>query len=219
MMDPYRKDKDQGDKSNFQIFSNGPYKLDGAWNKNKGATLVRNTNYDAKTDDPKNMRKALPDKIVFDIGRTTETIYDQLIADSGDAQTAVTGQRIPPAYYSQIEGPVADRATLEASPYVDYLVPNFRKMTDPKVREALRSSTNAQAWIDAGGGEKAYAPAESIVNPAVIGYQANPAFSGPQEGDPDAAKKLLEEAGVKMPYPIKFTYPEHARPPTSRPPR
>ena len=47
MMDPYRQDKDQGDKSNFQIFSNGPYKLDGAWSKNKGGTMVRNDNYDA----------------------------------------------------------------------------------------------------------------------------------------------------------------------------
>ena len=34
MMDPYREDKDKGDKSNYQIFSNGPYKLDGEWNKN-----------------------------------------------------------------------------------------------------------------------------------------------------------------------------------------
>ena len=41
-----------------------------------------------------------------------------------------------------------------------------------------------------------YAPAESIVNPVTVGYQDNPAFSGPQSGDPEAAKKLLEEAGV-----------------------
>jgi peptide/nickel transport system substrate-binding protein len=207
MMDPYRADKDQGDKSNFQIFSNGPYKLDGAWSKNKGATLVRNDNYDAGTDDPENIRKALPDSINFDIGQTTETIYDQLIADSGDAQFGVTGQRVPPAYYSQIEGPVQDRSVLVDSPYVDYVVPNFRKMTDPKVREALKVSTNAEGWINAGGGEKAYGPSESIVNPAVVGYQDNPAFSGPQEGDPAAAKKLLEEAGVTIPYPITFTYP------------
>jgi len=208
MMDPYRQDKDQGDKSNFQIFSNGPYKLDGAWSKNKGATLVRNENYDPKTDDPKTTRQALPDSIVFNIGQTTETIYDQLIADTGDAQTAVTGQRVPPAYFNQIEGAVADRATLEPSPYVDYLVPNFRNMPDAKVREALKVATNAQGWIDAGGGEKAFGPAESIVNPAVVGYQENPAFSGPQEGDPEAAKALLEEAGVKLPYPITFTYPK-----------
>ena len=207
MMDPYRADKDQGDKSNFQIFSNGPYKLDGAWSKNKGATLVRNENYDPATDDPANIRQALPDSIHFDIGQTTETIYDQLIADSGDAQYGVTGQRVPPAYYSQIEGPVADRSTLESSPYVDYLVPNFRRMTDPKVRQALLVATNAEGWITAGGGEKAYGPAESIVNPAVVGYQPNPAFSGPQQGDPEAAKQLLTDAGVTMPYPLTFTYP------------
>ena len=43
--------------------------------------------------------------------------------------------------------------------------------------------------------------------PAVNGYVANPAFSGPQQGDPAAAKKMLEAAGVKLPYPINFTYP------------
>jgi peptide/nickel transport system substrate-binding protein len=207
MMDPYREDKDQGDRSNMQIFSNGPYKLDGTFSKNSGGTLVRNENYDPATDDPENVRRALPDSIVFNIGQTPETIYDQLIADTGDAQSAVTGQRVPPAYFNQIEGAVADRATLEASPYVDYLIPNARRLTEPKVREALKVATDADGWINAGGGEKAYGPAESIVAPAVVGYQDNPAFSGPQEGDPEAAKALLEEAGVEMPYPITFTYP------------
>ena len=207
MMDPYRADKDQGDKSNYQIFSNGPYKIDGdMWDKNQGATFVRNTNYDPATDDPANIRQALPDQIVFDVGQTVETIYDQLVADAGDAQTAVTQEYIPPAYYSQIEGPVADRSVLVKSPFVDYLALNFRRLTDPKVREALNVATNAEGWITAGGGDKAYSPAESVVNPAVVGYQPNPAFSGPQEGDPAAAKKLLEEAGVTMPYPITFTY-------------
>ena len=56
------------------------------------------------------------------------------------------------------------------------------------------------------------------MTPAVNGYQPNPAFSGPQQGDPAAAKKLLEEAGVKIPYPITFTYPS-TTPRTSRPRR
>ena len=59
MIDPYRADKDKGDKSNYSIFSNGPYKLDGTWNKGTGGTFVRNDKYDPKTDDPK-LRKALP---------------------------------------------------------------------------------------------------------------------------------------------------------------
>ena len=53
-------------------------------------------------------------------------------------------------------------------------MPNFDNMTDLKVREALAVSTNEEAWIDAGGGEKAYAPADSIVNPVVAGYAAEP---------------------------------------------
>ncbi|MGN6251988.1 MAG: ABC transporter substrate-binding protein [Marmoricola sp.] len=207
MMDPYKKSMDQGDKSNYQIFSNGPYKLEGSWDKEKGGTLVRNTNYDAKTDNPE-IRKALPDKIIFDIGKTSETITQLLISDSGPAKTGATGQSIPPTFYSQITGNVANRAVNVKSPFVDYLVPNFKTMTNPKVRQALAMATDAQGWITAGGGEKAYSPAKSIVNPAVVGYQPNPAFKDiPLSGDPAGAKKLLQSAGVKMPYPITFTYP------------
>ena len=209
MMDPYRQDKDQGAKSNYQIFSNGPYMIEGnQWNKNKGANFVRNPNYDASTDSTE-LRMALPDEIDFNVGQTTETIYDRLIADSGDDQYAITPQRIPPAYYSQITGPVADRSTLVASPYVDYLVPNFRTLTDPAVRQALAMATNKTGWITAGGGEKAYTPADSVVNPQVVGYQPNPSFADiPGEGDPEAAKQILDDAGVKTPYPVKFTYPQ-----------
>jgi len=209
MMDPYREDKDQGPRSNFEIFSNGPYRLDGTWTKNQGGTLVRNDNYDPATDDPQNLRRALPDSIVFDIGQTTETIYDQLIADTGAAQAGVTGQRVPPAYYNQIEGAVADRSVLVDSPYVDYVVPYFRspEMSDPEVRKALAVATNVDSYNAALGGDKAGVAAESVVNPAVVGYQDNPAFAGSNAGDPEAAAALLADAGVGTPLPITFTYP------------
>jgi len=209
MMDPYRQDKDQGAKSNFEIFSNGPYKLDGAWSKNKGATFVRNENYDPASDDPDNIRRALPDSIAFNIGQTPETIYDQLIADTGDAQAGVTSERVPPAYYTQVEGAVADRSVLVDSPYVDYLVPYFRSsaMSDPAIRKALATATNMDSYNNALGGEKAGVAAESVVNPAVVGYQDNPAFEGPNEGDADAAKQILDDAGVSTPVAITYTYP------------
>jgi peptide/nickel transport system substrate-binding protein len=206
MMDPYRQDKDQGDKSNYQIFSNGPYELDGTWNKNQGGTLVRNPNYDKSTDST-DIRKALPNTIEFKVGLTPENQYDRLIADTDP--NAVTGTSAPPAYYSQIEGAVADRSVLVDSPYVYYLVPYFRspEMKNVKVRQALALATNADAYNVALGGEKAGKVAESVVNPSVVGYQPNPAFDGSNSGDTEAAKKLLESAGVSMPVPIKFTYP------------
>ena len=205
MMDPYRQDKDQGAKSNFQIFSNGPYKLQGSWDENKGGTLVRNSAYDKKTDST-DLRKALPDKMVFDIGKTAETISDQLIADGGNDKFAITYNTVPPAFYSRLQGAVADRNVEVESPYVDYLVPNFKTMTNPKVRQALYESTDVKGWINAGGGSRSYATTKSIVNPAVIGAKDNPSFTAPSSGDPAAAKKLLQEAGVTTPYPITFTY-------------
>jgi peptide/nickel transport system substrate-binding protein len=204
MMDPYRADKDQGDKSNYQIFSNGPYKLEGTWDKQKGGTLVRNTNYDKSTDSDK-IRQANPDKIIFDIGKTSEQIADQLIADSGADKTAVTGQSIPAAYYSQINGAVADRAVQVTSPYTDYLVPNFKRLTNLQVRQALAASLDDTGWVTAGGGDKAYEEATDIVNPAVKGYQKD-LFPG-GKGDPEKSKQLLQQAGVQMPYPVTFTYP------------
>jgi peptide/nickel transport system substrate-binding protein len=205
MMDPYRQDKDQGEKSNFMMFSNGPYKLEGGmWDKNKGGTLVRNPNYDPATDST-DVRKALPDKIVFDIGKTSEQITDQLIADSGADKYAVTGQSIPSSYYSQITGDVAKRAVTVKSPFTDYLVPNFNRLTNLQVRQALAASLDDTAWVEAGGGDKAYTEATDIVNPAVKGYQEG-LFPG-GKGDPEKSKQLLQQAGVQMPYPITYTYP------------
>jgi peptide/nickel transport system substrate-binding protein len=203
--DPFRKDQDQGDKSNYAIFSDGPYKLQGKWDTNKGGTFVRNSQWSQSTD---NVRKALPDKFVFTQGLSNEVIAGRLIADSGNDKYAVTDRAIPPSFYSRINGPVAQRATLVNSPFVDYVLPNFNQIKNPKVRQALLLSTDTQGWINAEGGSKAATHAASIVNPSLIGYQANPAFKAPASGKPDyaGAKKMLQASGEKMPYPIKFTY-------------
>ncbi|MCW2787435.1 MAG: transporter substrate-binding protein [Marmoricola sp.] len=203
--DPYRKDQDKGVNSIFSAFSDGPYELSGAWDKDKGGTLIRNPKWDASTD-PADIRKALPNKIVFTYGDQDETIMDRLIADSGNDKNMITFRRVPPTYITQI-GAAQDRYKNVSTPYVDYLVPNVRRLTNPKVRLALAVSTDRTAWINAGGGAKFYKIADSIINPSLLGYAANPAFKDvPAKGDPAMAKQLLTEAGVKMPYPIKFTY-------------
>lgn len=208
MLAPYREDKDQGAKSVLEIFSNGPYMLEGKWNKDSGGTMVRNPEYDVATDET-GSRAALPEKIVFQLGDTPEVIYDQLFAGGGDADFTISGVRIPASMFSKIES-AKDRYTNPDSPYVDYLVPNMTKLKDVKVRQALALSLNKEAWINAGGGERAYAPAYSIVNPALgDSYAPNPAFENiPDGGDIEGAKALLKEAGVKTPLPIKFTYPQ-----------
>ena len=209
MMDPYKKDFDEGAKSTWKVLANGPYKVEGGvWDKNKGAKLVRNENYDAATDDP-TLRKALPDTIEYEINpsdTSVELIIDRLIASSGKDQYAVAGTTIPPTRYSQIQGPVKDRAELTSSPYNFYLVPNFKTMTNPDVRKALAAAVDIEGVVKARGGEYAAEPAESIINSGVSGYQDNPAFAGSNTGDVEAAKALLEGSGETLPYPLTFTY-------------
>lgn len=204
-LDPYRADLDKGDANNFKIISNGPYKLEGDWKEGTGGKFVRNENWDASTDP---IRKAYPDTWDFREGDTDETIYEQLLNDSGDAQYAVTERRIPPALFGR-KDEAGDRYTQVESPYVDYVVPNFKSkvFSDANCREALKLATNREAWIKAGGGDQFYKPADSITNPGVPGYQPNPAFKDlPAAGDIDAAKAALAKCSAPKPVKIKFTY-------------
>ncbi|WP_278255674.1 hypothetical protein [Nocardioides convexus] len=64
----------------------------------------------------------------------------RLLADSGDAQYAVTERRLPPALFSR-KDEAGDRYTQVESPYVDYVVPNFNSpvFKDANCREALKA--------------------------------------------------------------------------------
>jgi peptide/nickel transport system substrate-binding protein len=203
--DPYRRDHDRGGKSKFDVFSDGPYRLDGSWDEARGGTFVRNPEYDPDSDET-GTRSALPDRIVFVQGFEPDVVYDRLVANAGKDRYAVTDLSAPPFVYSQITGAVAERSTLVDSPFVDYLVPNFRHLTDVRVRRALLLATDVAAYAAAQGGDRAGTPARSLVHPSVIGYRDNPAFTGPPEGDPEAARALLEQSGVDLPYPITLTY-------------
>jgi peptide/nickel transport system substrate-binding protein len=202
--DPYRADQDKGDKSDLTVFSDGPYQLDGEWNEDSGGTFVRNPNWDGNED---KTREANPDKFVFQIGIEAEVIIDRLIADQGDDANAISSRNVTPAQFPQITGDVAARAVDFESPYSNYLLPNFLKVTNLKVRQALAAATDRGGYVGALGGDKASAPSLSIVNPSTPGYVANPAFGEAKGADIEGAKKLLEESGETLPYPIKLTYP------------
>jgi peptide/nickel transport system substrate-binding protein len=202
--DPFREDLDEGDASKFAAFSTGPYMLEGEWNEDTGGSFVRNPEWDGEED---TNREANPDRFVFQIGIEPEVIVDRLIADEGDDKNAITTRNVTPAQYPQITGDVAERAVNLQSPFSNYLMPNVKRITNLKVRQALAAATNRAAYVGALGGANASSPSLSIVNPATPGYVANPNFGEPEGGDVEAAKQLLEESGETLPYPIKLTYP------------
>jgi len=202
---PFKQSQDKAAQSNYQIFSDGPYMLQGAWQEGKGGTFVRNPNYDASTDTP-GIRMALPDKIVWTEGLTDETIFDRLLKDQGNDAFAVTDRSAPPAYQVRVSQQKG-RVTNPDTPFVDYLLPNFKKLTNPLVRQALAVAVDKTSWITAYGGPALAKPANSIILPTVTGYKDfGNAFGAPDSGDPAKAKALLQQAGVPTPYPIHFTY-------------
>jgi peptide/nickel transport system substrate-binding protein len=202
---PYRKDQDKGDKSNFAVFSTGPYMLQGLWAKGKGGTFVRNPNWDPKTD---TVRKAWPDQIVFTEGLTNEVIAQRLISDQGNDKFAVTDRQVPPSFQPQVLASPALKARYENvdSPFVDYLTPNFKKLTNPLIRQALAVSTDKTGYLTANGGSTYGRPAQTLIAPSVLGYKDFNAFNAPDSGDPAKAASLLKQAGVTTPVPITFTY-------------
>jgi len=202
---PYKASLDKGDKSNFAVFSSGPYKLEGTWVQGSGGTFIRNANWNPSTD---TIRRALPNKIVFTEGLSDVVIAQRLISDQLNDKFAVTDRSIPPALRPNVKVNPAMNSRSEnvQTPVVDYLVPNFTKMTNPLVRQALAMSTDKSGWVAANGGPDAGKPAQSIISPAVPGYKAFNAFNAPDAGDPSKSRALLTQAGVQLPYPITFTY-------------
>ncbi len=214
MTDPYKESEDEGAKSQWKVLANGPYKVEGGmWDKNTGATLVRNENYDPATDDPETLRLALPDTIEWETDPSDaagELFNDRLIQDAPDVQNAITTARVAPTQFPQLTGPVEERYVRVASPYNFYLNPNLNseKMKDVDVRKALAVAVNLNGYVKALGGELAAEPSETIVNPGVSGATQNPGFADDNnnDGDPEAARALLEKAGVTLPLTIKVAY-------------
>jgi peptide/nickel transport system substrate-binding protein len=202
---PYRKDQDKGDKSNFAVFSSGPYMLQGLWVKGKGGTFVRNPNWDPKTD---TVRKAFPDQFVFTEGLTQEVIAQRIMSDQGNDKFAVTDRQVPPSFQPQVLSNPALKSRYENvdAPFVDYLTPNFKKMTNPLVRQALAVSSDKIGYVTALGGSTSGRPAQTLISPSVLGYKNFNAFNVPDSGDPTKAAALLKQAGVATPVPITFTY-------------
>lgn len=199
----FRKDKDEGDKSNYTIFSDGPYKLDGTWTANKGGTFVRNENWDPKTD---SFRKAYPDKIVWDESLTQETMYERLIADQGDDKTAVAMDNAPVTALANVTN-AEGRYNIVPSPYTRYLVPNFKSkvFSNDKAREALALSTDRSAYVTAAGGDQIAKATNSLINPALSSFPDTPLLAG-DKGDPAKAKEALQAAGLTLPVKITVAY-------------
>jgi len=204
---PVRADKDTGAKSATEIFSNGPYMLQGAWTKSNGAVFVRNPHWDA-TSDP--IRKARPEQIDYREGVPVETAISRIMTTAGLDSFAVTADPAPPVLQNNImfTPAIKARSTNPRAPFVDYLVPNFSRptMANLKVRQALAFSTNREAYVTALGGDTAAEATYAMINKSLPAYRYFNPLDVPPRGDTATARTLLQASGMALPVRITVAY-------------
>lgn len=195
---------DTGAEYGNKIVSNGPYKIE-TYEKGKGGklVLVRNENWNPDSDP---FRKAYPDKWQVDFG-LDETVIDQrIIADSGNDQTAMSQGMLTATLPQVFEeaNELTGRAVDAFDPYVRYAAINVEKVPDPKVRQAIAVALDRAALLKNAGGKFAGDYADGVIKPNIGADYAPTGLwddllgqAVPPEGDPEFAKKLLAEAGVK----------------------
>ena len=177
----------------------GPYKIS-EFMAGKNMKLVRNTNWDARTDP---MRHQYVDGFNIDINHDDEDQTKTLLADRGDAKNTImfTGQ----VATTQVQKVVSDAAAMKRTVqgyaiYVWQMNFNMDRIKDKRIRDAITYAMPSVAVYKADGGAYGGEVANSLMAPTLPGYQKDfDPFdrAGHPNGDIAKAKKLIEEAGAK----------------------
>ncbi|MFF4748909.1 ABC transporter substrate-binding protein [Streptomyces sp. NPDC002514] len=150
--------------------STGPYKI--AENKiGKSMTLVKNTNWDPKTD---SVRHQYVNGFNIQFGVTESTQTKRLIADQGDNKNAI--QLTNGVEATQIQDVIGDpevskRTVKGYQPFVMQLSFNLDRVKDKKVREAVTYAVNSKSLIAGEGGAYGGDVAPNYFAPTLPGYE------------------------------------------------
>ncbi|MEU4036981.1 ABC transporter substrate-binding protein [Streptomyces collinus] len=149
----------------------GPYKIQ-SYKNGKSLVLVKNTNWDPKTD---SVRHQYVDGWNFQFGVTESTQTKRLIADQGDDKNAIqlTGGVEATQIQDVIKNPAVSKRTVKGyQPYVMQLSFNLNRVKDLKVRQAITYAVNSKSLIAGEGGVYGGDVAPNYFAPTLPGYEA-----------------------------------------------
>ncbi|WAZ23920.1 ABC transporter substrate-binding protein [Streptomyces cinnabarinus] len=190
---------DTKEKYDKEPMTAGPYKIQ-EFKSGKSMTLVKNTNWDAKTDP---IRHQYVDQFNFQFNKQYEDSTKAILDDSGTNATAVSfSNQVDAGNLSKVlkDTSMDARRISGYQPYVGQINVNLthKEMQDKTVREAIAYALPVTPFVRAYGGTDAMEVAGGLISPTVTGY--DPGFDpfGKKKkpaGDPAKAKELLEKAG------------------------
>ncbi|MFJ3717291.1 ABC transporter substrate-binding protein [Streptomyces sp. NPDC090057] len=199
---------DTKEKYDSAPVATGPYKVQ-TYKNGKSLVLVKNTNWDPKTD---SVRHQYVDGFNFQFGVTESTQTKRLIADQGNDKNAIqfTGGVEATQIQDVIKTPSVNKRTVKGyQPYVMQLTFNLDRVKDLKVRQAIAYAVNSKSLIAGEGGVYGGDVAPNYFAPTLPGYEAKYDPYGrlkTQQGNIAKAKEVLKgvPAAEKK---VVFAYP------------
>ncbi|WP_406838739.1 ABC transporter substrate-binding protein [Streptomyces sp. AHU1] len=187
----------------------GPYKIQ-SFKSGKSMVLVKNTNWDPKTDP---IRHQYVDKFNITFNQQYETSTKTLLADTGADQAGISfNNQVDAGNLSKVlaDPKMKSRTVSGFQPYVGQMNINMSHpaLKDKKIREAIAYALPITPFVRAYGGTDAMQVAGGLISPTVSGYDASFDPHGKIKkpaGDPEKAKALLKEAG-KVGMKLTFGY-------------
>ncbi|MFF8379007.1 ABC transporter substrate-binding protein [Streptomyces sp. NPDC015661] len=189
---PVRQDKDTKAKYGLNVFSSGPYKWQ-SYTPNKSMKLVRNTNWDAKTD---TIRKALPDTISVTFTTNADDMDNRLIEGEYDLDINATGigaaarQKALQQHKENVDNPQTG--------FIRYAVFPQTVIDNVECRKAIIYAADSKSLQTARGGPQAGGDiASNMLPPAIKGADPKADPYGKLGGTPDLAKakEALKKCG------------------------
>uniref|UniRef100_A0AAU3GQ17 ABC transporter substrate-binding protein n=1 Tax=Streptomyces sp. NBC_01401 TaxID=2903854 RepID=A0AAU3GQ17_9ACTN len=191
---PIQQKADTGASYVQKMVSSGPYKVS-KYDESKGITLVRNPEWDAKTDP---IRKALSDKVELKFNVNATTIDDHLLNDAitvGAEGTGLQSKTQPKVLAKAAEKAKTDNPYAGALQYLALNV-NVKPFNNVECRKAVQYAVDKQSMIDSIGGSVKGDPASTVIPPTVAGYKKFDLYpTEGSKGDVAKAKEHLTKCG------------------------
>ncbi len=176
--------------------STGPYKIE-TYTRKKQLTLVRNDNWDPKTDE---VRTALPDKFIFKFGDDPATVDQRLIANGTADQSSFSIDAVQPENIAKTNSAQVKSRVVESEDscrrYIGFNE-QHALLKDQKLREALYVGIDRTQYRDGRGGERLSKIVDSVIPEFYAGYHKESYWKVPDTGDPARAKQLLSQSNYK----------------------
>ncbi|MCW8383147.1 ABC transporter substrate-binding protein [Streptomyces justiciae] len=192
-------EKDTKVKYDKSPMTSGPYKIS-EFKSGKTMTLVKNTNWDPKTDA---VRHQYVDQFNIEFNKQFEDSTKAILDDTGANATAISfSNQVDAGNLTKVlnDAALKNRTVSGYQPYVGQMNINLSQpeMQDKTVREAIAYALPITPFVRAFGGTDAMEVAGGLISPTVSGY--DPKFDpfgkkAKPAGDPAKAKALLEKAG------------------------